>query len=345
LNYSKMFELLSHLTTLVKISMEKVFETLMDGDWVLGKNMITPLERHGKRISQYNPLDDDEPTGFHLKSEDDWTYLMDENDKVVYKISTGLLDSSRFPDDEKMPDFEVFGLSIRDISKLGCFNEGFNIMYKRQEDTLFALRDLKVTRQPISDVTKIRLKLPNTWETYLQEDMIDKELTEIGIIGVEKKDVESGVESGETDDENYIDDYLEELKKEPEELREMLSPLEDDVSYLKDFVNKFNLTGLFNTFQSSPKIVRARLNWMKIKRMKSTLIAHQCLRDMRINRKIISEIYKMTNEEGVLSALVMFYDVIFTNTDAMSPKDVTMSINGDFISKFNLDDDDSIVLH
>jgi hypothetical protein len=41
----------------------------------------------------------------------------------------------------------------------------------------------------------------------------------------------------------------------------------------------------------------------------------------------------------------LFYYVIYTNTEAESPKDLSMNINGEFIEKFNLLDDSDFELH
>jgi hypothetical protein len=339
LNYEKTYTLLSHLVTIVGVTIEDVFRTLPNGDWILADNRIAPLEGHGKEIIQHNFYDYEPPTGFSISSMDDWTYLVDENGRHVYKVSTGLLDSTRFPEEENLPNFEVFGLSIFDISKLGCFTSGFNIMYKRQSETLFALKDLEVKRQKISDVTKARLKLSQTWETYEGKVECDLGMTDVNIIDTEDlKDVGDPMDDFVKILEEKDDTFSDELKK-------AVFTIEDDVSYLKDFIDKFNLTGLFNTYQSSQKVMRTRLNWNKIKRMKSTIIAHQCLKDLRINKKIILEIYRMTRNEDLLSSLIMFYDVIYTNTEAESPKDLSMNINGEFIEKFNLLDDSDSELH
>jgi hypothetical protein len=332
-NNEKSYRLLSHLTELVGTTPEEVFKTLTPGEWEINKDRIIPMGNLGKKIIIHSFREYEPPSGFKITVDDEWTTLLDDMGHKVYKISTGLLDSIGIPEEKSLPSFKAFGLDIFEMSKLGCFSSGFNIMYKQQSETLHVLEDLSVQRIPVSDVTKIRLNLAPTWETYDKEKEDKLEKTDVTIFQEILEDSDPML-----DFINLTDDQLNEIKTGIN--------LGEDISYLSDFVEKFNLTGLFNTFQSSPKIIRTRLNWNKIKRMKSMIIAHQCLQDMKVNKKIISEIYRITRNEGILSALILYYDLTYTNTEAESPKGLKMSISGEFLNKFHLlDDDESIIFH
>jgi hypothetical protein len=324
-----MYLMLSHLTEIVGSKPEDFVNKVVVGNWMINSDRIIPTDQFGFFIEINSLTQFEIPYKFHTKVEDEWTTLMDESNHKIYRVSTGLLNTTRYPKPDEYKDFDVFGVSMSKMSSLGCFTHGFEPIYKSKADTLSVLDDLKIERLPVSDITKQRLNLSDNWLTYDREREEKLELSNISVI----QEV--------TIDKDPIESFLEMTDEQFEDIKTTID-FEQDDSYLRDFIDKFKLTDLFNTYQTANKIMRTRLNWNRIKRIKSLLIAHQCLTEMRVNKQSIMQVYNSTKNRSLLDALVMYYDMIYTNSSTESPKDLSINLSGEFLRKFNISIEDEI---
>jgi hypothetical protein len=306
-----LFSLFKELISILKISSDVFLKQVQVGDWLIVDDKILRSNKNGFRIAEAFETNPIMLNDCYLVVNEEKTSLYDKYDYNLLNIETGLLDYTG-PINLEF-DFECYGLSFIDLCKIGAFNQNFNSLYHSKEETLSIIKNLKVSKPKISEITKKRLNLVD-WETR----------------GEEKIEYKMEVEDRTNIMKFFMEIDTSELKLEDIQSKD---PLEDMLSFLID-------TDVILSMKTTQKILQTRKIYNIVRGLKYELICHHFLSEMRINKFIISSVSKLLQSKDekkyILYSLINYYDRIYQYEGYQSPTGLILNINKDFINKFDL---------
>jgi hypothetical protein len=280
------------------------------GPWMIVDNKILKTNGDGFRIDEVSFIEDITFSFAELRCDFDWTRLVDESGYRMYNIETGLL-STNYIIDEKY-DFRVFGLSFREMCKIGSFNQNFNVQYKSRDDILNSLVDLEVDRPEVTDITKKKFLLPDDWSLRVEE--------------------------------NFDEDIILEDQTDPMLALMNFTPTIDmlpnpEESNLQEYLNFLGGTDAIFSMKTTQRIHNARKLFCLVRNLKYDMITRLVLVDNRINKLAIisaGNIITNGNKKFILYSLLSFHDRVYRVSGQKTPDGVFLDIYGPMISKFSL---------
>jgi hypothetical protein len=300
-------QFLSEACEILNVPMDKFLSRVSSGNYVLSHNKIIKLVKGSFNITDYvQPIPIKQFLG-EVVLDGDYIRLETRFGRVIFSNPTGLLAVSR--DVEfKVEDFEINGMLFSDIISIGAMSANFDINYKFRSETIKFIKDLKVDKPSVTEVTKKRLGLHGQWD-IIEEKVIEELETEVTVLGGAVYPEEALMV-----DVSFIDDF------------------NWGRTILDDYIGHFT-PEYFQTMETVSQMIPTKKILYNVLHLKYFLICHQVLNDMRVNKKTISTISKL-NVKEITWSLIFYYNTLNVYEHSISPEGIFVSIFEDFSNTF-----------
>jgi len=312
-----MYLLLEEISNNVDMTINEIIDKTNVGEWILKDKRI--LKATGGFEIKDLARENVEFDNAYVTIDEDWIKLRDSQDRIIYSVETGLLPCEATQINPEF-DFRVFNMKFSTFCINGCFNQGFNILFKNRSESLGMLEDLEVLKPLVSDLTKNRLKLPDSWE-------VSKELEDI------KEEIIIEDETDLYGDLINMDIDINDLGFITKELSEFEGKIDLALNFLLT-------TDAIRSMKTQYKIHHSRKLFKQIKNLKYDVICRNLLLDMKINKQTIITLRSMirgSEKDNIIYSLISYYDRSYLDNATRSPMGIIVDISQDFINKFGLE--------
>ena len=303
-----LYSMLKEFCDLLELTMEYILSKTRRGGWIMIDDKILQTRgSNGFDLQKITVMDTLMYYRCYIEVDIDRTILMSEGRRIL-SLDTGLLTTFAIPSEDM--DFTSFNMSFLKSSRLGIFNQDFNVLYKTREDCLSVMDDMNVMKPKITQHTIDRLKLKN-WEEIRNEE---------GVKDIIIEDMTDYIHGLMTVD---IDDIKAELTGDP--VADMLAHIEK--------------TDLVSSTLTTQRIQNTRKILWNFINLKHNLICHQLLNEMRISKgtiQTISSFIQNGSRKNIMFSLISLYDRTYQHDGQLSPRSMSVNINQDFLYKFRI---------
>jgi hypothetical protein len=312
---SVIYQFLIELCSILDIPIVSLIKKMGKGDWIIENKKALREQKVGFKLIDgvidvaLNLYD----CSIKIDKENDRVILLDGLGKQIYSVEMGVIPTEFYETD--LPDFEIFGLSFKQLCEIGAFSMGFNVLYKSKKETFKLIQhELIVDKPRISGITQQRLKLDKEWSLRIEKESKQEELAETKI--------------QLSDTTGYSQFFFTNVEEVKEKIVDWITTPFDD------FLTAFSGTDFFNTMKTSYELMNTTKLFLQLRNLKYDFICHQVLSDMRINKECFGVVNKVLPDNlrrPVLWSMISLYDRMYSNTNMISPKGVHISLSEDFL--------------
>jgi hypothetical protein len=316
---------LDELSGILDCKLQDILDKTRHGSWTIIEDKVLQTIGGGFKMVEMNQISSVNLEMCTLSIDGEWTRLLDNNQRRVFNIETGLLSSYYKP--ELDYDFRVFGLNFLDLCQNGCFDQSFDVRYKSKLLSLSMLIDLEVNQPDVSSITKRKLPFTQTWDLAshenLSEDIILEDTTEIFRQMMEVKQTQ------------------ETLSMINQQEVPGLSP--ESIERINSIIGYVMQTDATFSMKTSLRVQHSRKIFLIIKNLKYDLIGHQILDNQQINSQTIKIAKKIVEDQyktNIVYALTSIYDRMYAYEGQLTPTGVNLKVDKSFLQRFPIFLDD-----
>jgi len=304
----KLWLFFNEFMDILQVKWEEIQRNTSGGQFHIENNkVIRSVDRLGFNINNMRVVEEVSFEGCSLDVDESRTTLVVDETKI-FSIETGLLNTYATCGAEF--DFIVFNMKFSDLCDMSVFNQNFSLLYKDRSYYLKYLNDLTVTKPKILQSIKERLRLTD-WD---EVDRFPEEKESFGL----------------DDFSSFIPELLN-IEVDSSIIRD------GDVGIMDEVIDFLIDSEVVNSMQTTHKLQHTRRIFKIVQNIKYDIICYQVLLDLKLNYHIIrtvSNIFSNGRKRMILYSLISLYNRM--NVAGPSPRNIDLSLNPDFVEKFDL---------